>query len=651
MKNFLNFLRPSREKLQKALDLKLVGGLTIKKIPTWSQFKQVGKFLTAAEKKLLAALLIIILAGLASFSAETILRHRTIVPASGGEYIEGAVGFPSAINPLFAPLNPVDADLSRLVYAGLLKYDNALNLTPDLADKFAIEQGGRTYRVFLKSDLKWQDGEPLTADDVAFTLDLIQNPEAGSPLLPSFQKVQFKKISDLEFTLELEQPFVSFNHLLTTGLLPAHLWQEVAPANLKLSASNLKPIGAGPFMFASLSKDSRGNLKSYTLKVNPYYQGKKPFLKQITFKFFPDSANALEALRNRQIQGLSFLPKEQKEKINKKSLNVLSLRLSQYTALFFNQKTNLLLKSAVLRQALSLAIDREQIIKQALKGEGLAAFGPFPPGSLGFSSDFKYAPAPAQANLSLDNDKWKKISREDFLEKRKQELYNTWLEQQKALTPNLAKPKPSAEEQEKFKKDKEDFLRRTVEELASSLSPTQTSFREKNNYGLTITLTALNQPEFSQTAALLKDWWQELGAQVTLNLVDGNQIREIIKDRSYEILLYGVVAGPESDPFPLWHSSQLFSPGLNLAGYGNRQSDELLEKARQNLVPTERQKLYLQFQKMLVNDRPAIFLYYPAYLYPLDSAIKGVELTRLYHPADRFNNIADWYLQTKSGWR
>ncbi len=633
------------------LDRKLVGGLTIKKIPSWSQFKQVGKFLTATEKKLLAALLIIILAGLVSLSAEFILQHRMIVPASGGEYIEGAVGFPSAVNPLFASLNPVDADLTRLVYAGLLKYDNSLNLIPDLADKFTIEQGGKIYHIFLKPDLKWQDGEPLTTDDVAFTLDLIQNPEAGSPLLSSFQKIQFKKISDWEFTLELEQPFVSFNHLLTIGLLPAHLWQEVAPANLKLSASNLKPIGAGPFMFSALSKDSRGNLKSYTLKTNPYYQEKQPYLKQITFKFFPDSANALDALRNRQVQGLSFLPKEQKEKINKKSLNIFSLRLAQYTALFFNQKNNQLLKSAVLRQALSLAVDRDQIIKQSLKSEGLAAFGPFPPGSPGFSSDFKYAPDSAQANQLLDNDKWKKISRDDFLEKRKQELYNTWLEQQKALNPNLKKPKLSAEEQEKFKKDKDDFLNRTAAELTAGLSPTQTSFREKNTYGLTVTLTALDQPEFSQTAALLKDWWQELGIQVTLNLVDANQMREIIKNRSYEILLYGVVTGPDADPFPPWHSSQMFSPGLNLARYGSRQSDELLEKARQNPDPAERQKIYLQFQKMLANDRPAVFLYYPTYLYPLDSAIKGVELTRLFHPADRFNGIANWYLQTKSGWR
>ncbi len=187
--------------------------------------------------------------------------------------------------------------------------------------------------------------------------------------------------------------------------------------------------------------------------------------------------------------------------------------------------------------------------------------------------------------------------------------------------------------------------------LTAGLSSTQTFFREKNNYGLGVTLTTLNQPEFSKVASLMKEWWQELGLQVTINLVDAGQIREIIRNRSYEILLYGVVTGADPDPFPLWHSSQVVNPGLNLANYTSRAADDLLEKARAVSDKNERIKLYYQFQKLLASDIPAIFLYHSTYLYPIDQSVKGIELHLLAQPADRFNDIANWYMRTKSGWK
>lgn len=649
---FGKFSKHQQAKIQKHLDLKLVANLAPRKIPTWRQLSQLSKFLNPAEKKLIVAAGIIALASGLTLLGEFVLSHRVAAPADGGEYTEGLIGAPIAINPLFAPLNQTDADIARLIYAGLFKYDRSLNLLPDLAEKFTLDKNGKIYTVTLKPNLVWQDNEPLTVDDVAFTLEAAQNPETKSPLLAGWQKVKFNKIDNLNFTLELESPFAPFPHLLTLGILPAHLWQEVAPANLKLSSNNLKPIGAGPFMFASLSKDSRGNLKSYSLKQNPNYHLKKPYLEQITFKFYPDVNTAMEALRNRQVLGLSYLPKDQKEKISQKSLNLASWRLSQYTALFLNQKNNLLLKSQPLRQALNLAVNRSQIITQVLKNEGVPAYGPFPPSSLGATQDFKTDQDLNKANVILDSDKWNKISREKFLEKREQELYNTWLEQQKAQNPDFFKKKKlTTEEQDGWNKKKADFVAQTKKDLEAGLSQTQTFFREKNNYGLGVTLTALNQPEFSKTASLLKEWWQELGIQVNVNLVDAGQIREIIRNRSYEILLYGVVTGTDPDPYPLWHSSQVVNPGLNLANYTNRGADELLEKARASSDKNERIKLYHQFQKLLASDIPAIFLYHSTYLYPIDRSVKGIDLHLLAQPADRFNDITNWYMRTKSGWK
>ncbi|MEK9158414.1 MAG: ABC transporter substrate-binding protein [Patescibacteria group bacterium] len=642
--------------LHERLDERLVLGLSSKKgFPTWQQLKFLGKFLKPGEKKTITLLFLVIVAGLISLGAELVLKHYVSLPAPGGEYIEGVVGAPQTINPLFSLLNTADADLSRLIYAGLFKYDEAMKLVPDLAESYTISQDGRTISIKLKKDLTWQDSEPLTAEDVGFTISRIQDPETQSPLWVSFQGVAFEQTDELNFSLILPEAFSPFLNLLTVGILPEHQWQEISPANMKLSSLNLKPTGAGPFMFSAFSKDNRGNIKSYTLKTNPSYHLGQPYIKNITFRFFNDFESGLEALRNRQIHALNFLPKDQKDKINRKGVKVYPLRLPYYTAAFFNQKKNLLLKSLPLRQALAYSLDRNQIVANALKGEGMVINGPILPGQVGFTQDFKLKYDPIQAQQLLDKDGWNKISREDFIAKRKQELYQAWLDARKAKTVTVAAgqkaPKPTAEEIAAQNKAAQEFLTQTAEQLTNEINSRQNVFRHKNNFGLTIKITTLNQPEFLQTAALIKDTWQDLGIQVNLELLELNQLKEAIKNRNYEVLIYGVLLGTDSDPFPFWHSSQTTSPGLNLAGFINRTADDQLEKARANFSLTERTKLYYNFQKILAADLPAIFLYTTTYLYPMDMSVQGFHQYRIYQPADRFAGISKWYLRTQGGWK
>ena len=142
-----------------------------------------------------------------------------------------------------------------------------------------------------------------------------------------------------------------------------------------------------------------------------------------------------------------------------------------------------------------------------------------------------------------------------------------------------------------------------------------------------------------------------MGIQVNLELLELNQLKEAIKNRNYEVLIYGVLLGADSDPFPFWHSSQTTSPGLNLANFINRTADDQLEKARASFDLTERTKLYYNFQKILAADLPAIFLYTTTYLYPMDMSVQGFNQYRIYQPADRFAGIGKWYLRTRSGWK
>lgn len=638
----------------KKIDQRLVLGLgNTKKIPSFKQLRLLNKFLTKKERRIIGLLSFLMIFSLMIFLTETYLQRRVIEPANGGEYVEGEVGYPNAINPLFSTINPVDADLSRLIYAGLFKYDKSLNLIPDLAEGYTLDKTGKIFTIKMRQGLHWQDGEPITIDDVAFTINSIQSAETQSPLWISFQDVIFTKVDETIFTLELSQPFAPFLNLLTTGILPAHLWQEIPAKNMRFSSLNLKPIGAGPFMFESFAKDSKGNIKSYTLKPNPNYQLAKPYLNQFTFKFFNDEASALDALKNHQINGLSFLSPSEKEKNSRKTLTVHSLRLPYYTALFLNQKSNQLLHSQNLREALELGIDKTQLVSVSLKGEGLAVGGPILPNQIGFTQDFKVNYNLDLAQKKLDDDKWIKISRDEFIEKRKKELYQAWLDDRKAkqTAANGGKlPKLTAEEEATQKKEASDYLNKITEDL-NKVDQQQKFFRQKNGYGLSVKISTINQPEFIETANLIKENWQDLGAEVTVEILNNEEIKDVIKNRRYEVLLYSVISGADPDPFPFWHSSQINSPGLNLSGYANRQVDTALETARESYDLSVRSKAYYTFQKLVAQEKPAIFLYTSNYLYPQDNSLKGFNQYRIFEPADRFNDVSSWYLRTKNKWQ
>ena len=138
-----------------------------------------------------------------------------------------------------------------------------------------------------------------------------------------------------------------------------------------------------------------------------------------------------------------------------------------------------------------------------------------------------------------------------------------------------------------------------------------------------------------------------VGFKIEIKMETFAEIQSTIKNREYEILLFGEVQGLNFDPFSFWHSSQKKDPGLNLALYDNKSADKILEEGRQILDPAERQKKDNDFERILLEDAPAVFLYSPYYLYLPASKIKGDDLSILSLPSDRFDNLAQWYIETK----
>lgn len=635
------------------LDKKLVKRVHPQRIPTWSQLKYLGRFLNHREKKtIILAILLIIFTSL-SWVGLFLFFHLETTAKEGGNYSEALLGQPKYINPLFSSVNDVDSDLASLVYSGLFKYNGEQKLIPDLAEAFTISEDKKVYDITLKPMIRWSDGEMFSAEDVVYTFNTIQNPETASPLALAFQEVQVEKTGDLSVRFTLKDPFAPFLHSLTVGILPKHIWSPVSDtnlANLKLAKTNLQPVGTGPWKFDKLVKKDDGSIQAYIMTQNDYYHGKKPFLKNLTFKFFDDCPQAFQEVQSHNVLGLNFVSCKSKDEINKKNLISYDLKLPQYTALFLNQE-NSLLKQKDLRLALAQGINKSEILQTALHNEGEIVDAPILKGSLGYHPDIKkILYNTEEANILLDKN-WTRIQPEEYFKIRYDGLLKTYREnfekQDKLERPNTSSVSTNSSTiQQAWEQEISSTIR-------NEMKSTQTFYRkDKQGNLLQLTITAVDSPEYEQVAELIAKQWQHLGIQTTVKLIRRSEVRqEILKSHNYQILLYGEVVGADPDLFPFWHSSQIEYPGLNLSLFSNRTADKILEDARKTTDEQEREELYKKLQDIMIDELPAIFLYSPSYTYIINKEVRGVVVDRLVSPPDRFNNLSDWYIKTKWVWK
>ncbi|MFA6424478.1 MAG: peptide ABC transporter substrate-binding protein [Candidatus Magasanikbacteria bacterium] len=644
---FARFKRSKKSGPSSHLDLKLLRQIKPHSIPSWSQFKYLGSFLNTNEKKAVWSATGILFLTLICWTIYAIATHSLLTPKAGGEYSEALIGQPKYINPLFASTNDVDADLSTLMYSGLFKYDNNKKIIPDLAEKYTIAADQKTYDIELKKDLKWSDGEPITVDDILYTFETLQNAETGSPLITSFQGVRVNKTSENSVRFTLKTAYAPFLDALTLGILPEHIWAEIPPANIRLAKFNIQPIGSGAWKFEKMVKDNTGNIQSYNLINNENYYGKKPYLKNITFKFFSNQTEAVASLRSQNVLALSFVPHNLKDKVSGKNLNIFNLQLPQYTALFFNESAMTELKDSDLRLALAQAVDKNALIQSALDGDGAAIDAPILPGNLGYNKDIKKIPFNlASANQLLDK-KWPRIQPEEYFKIRHDQiLKNLILSKQPAKDATVDADKKTASESTTATPEEEQKI---GEMIRAEMTSGQSFYRKLGKTDiLRLSITTADTPEYVKTSEEIAKMWQAVGIQTNLVTVSSRQIvRDTLKDRTYQVLIYGEMMGSDSDLYSFWHSSQSEYPGLNLAKFSDRDADKLLEDARTTLDTDLRAKLYQKFQDILAKDIPAVFLYSPTYIMAVSKDIRGINLTNIINPADRFGTLNEWYTKTK----
>ena len=249
-------------KKQLHLDQRLVSSLNRSKLPSLRQLRYLPKVFSKKEARQIQLASLIIILCLIAIGYQIRLLVTTEVPVAGGEYVEALIGSPRYINPILSQTNEVDADLSSLIFSGLLKYDSGGQLVPDLAQRYEISADQLTYTFYLKKNIKWHDDTDFKADDIIFTVASIQDPAFKSPLIRTFRDVSAEKIDDYSVKFMLKEPYAPFLHVLTFGILPGHLWYNIPPANSDLTELNKKPIGTGPWKFDSFKKDQTGVIKS-----------------------------------------------------------------------------------------------------------------------------------------------------------------------------------------------------------------------------------------------------------------------------------------------------------------------------------------------------------------------------------------------------
>ncbi len=563
--------------------------------PKARQWRYIYKFYSLKELVVTKTALAIILLSLLFLGGVIYKTRLELAPATGGEYVEAIIGAPTYVNPVFSQVSSVDQDLSRLIFSGLMAFDGQGKLVADLAQSYTLDEAQTTYTFTLRPDLTWHDGLPLTAADVVFTIASIKDPNFKSPLHNTFRNVQAKMVDELTAQIILPEPFAPFASLLTFGILPEHLWQEIDPSHALLAELNLKPIGSGPYQFASFAKDKKGNILEYRLARFAKYHGAGPFIDNINFKFFATADEAIEAVKNGNADGLGLVAGKVSQELAASGAGaVYQLGLPQYTALFFNQGANGALAEGAVREALALATNRNEIIAASWSDNATAISDP-----LGLDLDAGGEQLPAlifdqsAAAAKLEAAGWK-IGGDGVRQKR---------------------------------------IKRGAAE---------------DNVLLEIKLTTVQKEENIQTAETIRELWQAIGVKVNLEIVDIAQIqRNVIKPRAYEVLLFGQILGRDPDPYPFWHSSQVSDPGLNLALYNNKDADKLLEEARRTTDTAVRAKNYLAFEKKLRADIPAIFLYSLKFTYLLPKKIHGVGTANINQTSDRFSTVNDWYIKTK----
>jgi peptide/nickel transport system substrate-binding protein len=505
-------------------------------------------------------------------------------PRRGGTVTEAVVGNVLTLNPLFEQ-NGNDQDVDSLVYQGLTTVGSNQTSVPLLAKSWTVTKDGLTYTCVLEGGVKWADGQPFTAEDVLFTFGVLQSKDYQVATNQYWKAIQVAKVDASTIRFTLKAPSAAFPLALRQGIIPKHVFEGKAVAQISSDAhSGARAFGTGPFKVASISRDRR----SIALDRNPY-ANPKPYLDHFAFHGFASLADAVDAVSRGDADTVGALqpPSQLASSLDRRpDLAVHQIKTYSFAAVLLSLTPDqaAYFDPPTVREALSRAVDRQKIVTNILGGKADVTFGPIPP------ADWSYSQNPA-AKLSYD---------------------------------------PHAAGQ-------------MLDAAGWALNPV-TQLRERGGRPFSVTLVTSGEPPWGQVAQAVSSQLRKVGVDARVSAVSAAAlVSKYVMPKQFQMALTVFDNGPDPDQYSLWHSGAP-PDTFNLGGYLPRQAliDKDLEDGRAASDRKVRKAAYADFQDLMANAAPAIFLVSPHYAYLVATRVHGVRTNPVIEPVDRFQYVAGW---------
>ncbi len=468
------------------------------------------------------------------------------------------------------------ASIAGHLFNGLTKYDKDLTIKGDLAESWDISADGLVITFNLRKQVLWHDGRPFTADDVIFTYQTVTNPKVPTPYSSNYGPVSsVEKVDSHTLRVTYKEPFAPSLEAWGMGIIPRHVYEG---RDLRAPEINRNPIGTGPYKMGEWVSGQKIVLEAF----DKYYE-KKPNIPKIITRIIPDTATMFLELKFGGVDYMGLTPPQYKLQAEgdyfKRYFQKFRYPSFSYTYLGFNLE-NPLFRDKRVRQAISHAIDKEEIIAGVLMGYGQICTGPFPPES--------------------------------------------W-----AYNPRV----------EGFPKN----LERALELLAQAgWKPNSAGIIEKSGMPFRFTvITNQGNDARLKTAQIIKEQLKKIGIDMTIKVLEWQaMLHEFIDKKRFEAVIMGWSLSRDPDAYDIWHSTKTKEGEFNFVSYKNEEVDRLLLEGRRRFTIEQRKGIYQRIHEIIAEDQPYIFLYVPDALPVLHKRFKGVQRS----PIGIWYDLINWHV-------
>jgi peptide/nickel transport system substrate-binding protein len=485
--------------------------------------------------------------------------------------------------PIFAS-DSASAEISGWIYNGLTKYDKNLRITGDLAESWDISPDGLQIIFNLKKGVLWHDGIEFTADDVIFTYNTVINPKIPTPYSSNFGPVKtVEKIGRYTVKVIYSEPFAPALESWGMGIIPKHILDNIYITNEYYSRY---PIGTGPYKLKEWITGQKIVLEAF----DKYFEG-RPKIDKYIARVIPDTATMFLELKFGGIDFMGLTPPQYKLQANTEFFDKYFQKFRYpsfgYTYLGYNLLDPMFSDKRV-RQAITYAINKKDIIEGVLLGYGTPCTGPFPPESWAYNPNVKdYPYDPGKARELFKEAGWEE-GKDNILEKN-------------------GKP-----------------------------------------FEFTVLVNQGNE-ERLKTAQIIKENLKRVGIRINIKVLEWQaMLHEFIDKKRFEAVILGWALSRDPDIYDIWHSSKTKEGEFNFISFKDTEVDKLLIEGRRTFDFEERKKIYQRIHEILAEEQPCTFLYVPDALPVLHKRFQGVKKAPIGIWYDFIHwhvpkNTTDWY--------